>query len=132
MRGHSVTDHRAHFETFADRAAEHRWRLRASNGRIVGDCAEGYASHRNVLRAINALFDAITAALLGDTRACFEIYTDKAGDHRWRLRAANGRIVADSAEGYASKRNVKRAISTFCDAAESARLGELRIEEVAN
>ena len=126
-----MTDHRAHFETYADKAAEHRWRLRAANGRIVGDCAEGYASKRNVLRALTALFDAIDAALLGGTRAAFETYKDTGSDHRWRLRAANGRVVADSAEGYASLRNVKRAIATFCDAVESARLGELRVEEVA-
>lgn len=126
-----MTDHRAHFETYADKAAEHRWRLRAANGRIVGDGAEGYASKRNVLRALTALFAAIDAALVGGTRAVFETYQDKAGDHRWRLQAANGRVVADSAEGYASLRNAKRAITTFCDAAESARLGELRIEEVA-
>lgn len=42
----------------------------------------------------------------------FEIYKDKGGDWRWRLRARNGRIVADSAEGYASKRNVKNAVLT--------------------
>lgn len=29
-----------------------------------------------------------------------EFYTDRHGDHRWRAIAANGRIVADSAEGY--------------------------------
>lgn len=28
----------------------------------------------------------------------------------WRLRARNGRIVADGAEGYASERNVRQAI----------------------
>jgi uncharacterized protein YegP (UPF0339 family) len=28
----------------------------------------------------------------------------------WRLRARNGRIVADGAEGYASKRNAIRAV----------------------
>lgn len=30
-----------------------------------------------------------------------EFYVDKLGDHRWRS-IANGRIVADSAEGYAN------------------------------
>lgn len=63
-------------------------------------------------------------------QAHFEIYPDKSGDWRWRLRAANGRIVADSAEGYASKRNVNRAITTFVDTAELTRLAELGIEEV--
>jgi uncharacterized protein len=30
----------------------------------------------------------------------FEVYRDKAREWRWRLRAANGRIIADSGEGY--------------------------------
>lgn len=39
----------------------------------------------------------------------FEIY--EAGDGwRWRLKATNGEIVADSAEAYASKWNAKRAV----------------------
>ncbi len=30
----------------------------------------------------------------------FVIYRDKSGGWRWRLKAGNGRIVADSAESY--------------------------------
>jgi len=41
----------------------------------------------------------------------FQIYRDAASLWRWRLRAANNEIVADSAEGYASKRNVMRAVN---------------------
>ena len=29
-----------------------------------------------------------------------EFYVDAAGEHRWRMVAGNGRIVADSAEGF--------------------------------
>lgn len=29
-----------------------------------------------------------------------ELYRDKAGEWRWKLKAANGRIIADSGEGY--------------------------------
>lgn len=43
---------------------------------------------------------------------------------RWRLVAGNGRIVADSAEGYASKANLTRAVRRFC--AERG-LGRLRV-----
>ncbi|HEV7743789.1 MAG TPA: DUF1508 domain-containing protein [Pyrinomonadaceae bacterium] len=37
----------------------------------------------------------------------FQIYQDHKNEWRWRLRAANGRIVADSAEGYNSKQHCK-------------------------
>jgi uncharacterized protein len=41
----------------------------------------------------------------------FKIYEDKSGEWRWRLKAANGRTVADSGEGYASRNNVIRAVN---------------------
>lgn len=34
----------------------------------------------------------------------FIIWQDAKGEWRWTLRARNGRIVADSAEGYTSRR----------------------------
>ena len=38
-----------------------------------------------------------------------DIYQDKAGGWRWRAKAPNGRIVADSGEAYHSKWNAERA-----------------------
>ena len=43
-------------------------------------------------------------------RPRFEIYADAAGEWRWRLVAANNRIIADSAEGYKNKRNADEAV----------------------
>ena len=46
----------------------------------------------------------------------FEIYregswtSDPGREWRWRLKAKNGRIVADSGEAYSSERAVRRAI----------------------
>lgn len=39
----------------------------------------------------------------------FEVYQDAKGEWRWRFEY-NNTIMADSAEGYASKRNAKRAL----------------------
>ncbi len=36
--------------------------------------------------------------------AHFHVYQDSADEWRWRLVAKNGRIIADSAEGYVEKR----------------------------
>ncbi len=42
-------------------------------------------------------------------RERFQFYQDKAGLWRWRLVAGNGRIIADSGEGYARRHDVIRA-----------------------
>lgn len=34
-----------------------------------------------------------------------ELYTDRAGEFRWRRRASNGRVVSDSGEGYVDRRD---------------------------
>jgi uncharacterized protein YegP (UPF0339 family) len=38
-----------------------------------------------------------------------DYYQDDAGEWRWRFVSPNGRIMADSSEGYASERNARRA-----------------------
>ena len=53
----------------------------------------------------------------------FEIYPDKTGLWRWRLKARNGRIIADGGEGYASKRNTQRAVRLVKCKAYSATVG---------
>lgn len=40
----------------------------------------------------------------------FELYTDTADQWRWRLKAANGRIVATSGEGYVNKADAVHGI----------------------
>lgn len=40
----------------------------------------------------------------------FQIYLDSNPEYRWRLRARNGKIIADSGEGYKKKKSCKNAI----------------------
>ena len=40
----------------------------------------------------------------------FQLFEDKAGEFRWRLRANNGEIIADSNEGYVNKRDAMHGI----------------------
>jgi uncharacterized protein len=46
------------------------------------------------------------------SHATFELYEDNAGKWRWRLVYANGNIIADSAQGYSSKRRAKQGIES--------------------
>jgi uncharacterized protein YegP (UPF0339 family) len=43
----------------------------------------------------------------------FYRYIDRAGEWRWRFKAPNGRIMADSAEGYSSLDAVNNAIAVI-------------------
>lgn len=40
----------------------------------------------------------------------FELYKDSKKEFRWRLRAKNGKYIADSAESYKSKRSAMNMI----------------------
>ena len=42
--------------------------------------------------------------------ARFQIYRDSQGEYRWRLRAANGEIIADSNEGYIRRSDCEHGI----------------------
>jgi len=47
--------------------------------------------------------------------AKFVIYKDKSGEFRWRLTHTNGQIIADSGEGYTTKANVMKGITSVKD-----------------
>lgn len=40
----------------------------------------------------------------------FQLFQASNGDWRWRLLAANGRVIADSGEGYRSKADAQHGI----------------------
>lgn len=52
----------------------------------------------------------------------FELYEDAAGEWRWRLKAKNGRTVADSGEGYRGQGNARRAVKAFRHVVYSAEI----------
>lgn len=52
--------------------------------------------------------------------ATFHVYLDEADQYRWRLVHANGNIIADSGEGYASKQKARQGIQSVKDNAHGA------------
>ncbi len=48
-----------------------------------------------------------------------EKFEDRSGGFRWRLRASNGKIIADSAEAYSSASALNRAVGSVLDAFRS-------------
>jgi len=52
--------------------------------------------------------------------ATFELFKNGKGEYRWRLRHQNGRIIADSGEGYVNKEDAKNGIQSVKENAPDA------------
>ena len=57
-------------------------------------------------------------------KASFEVYKDRGGQYRWRLRSMNKQILATSGEGYKEKRDCLAAIESVKRAAAEAAVVE--------
>lgn len=102
-----------------DNASEWRWHLKDDNGAIVADSGEGYASRRDAEHGARVFTQLGPDAPEHETdgpsgkgkNPDWEYFQGDDDDWYWHFEAANGKVVADGAEGYASKANVKRAIT---------------------
>ncbi|NLF27366.1 MAG: YegP family protein [Clostridiales bacterium] len=86
------------------------FRLKASNGEpiLVSEVYKAEASCKNGIESVRAnapvakLEDQTAEPCEAQTNPKFEIYKDKAGEFRFRLKARNGEIIGAS-EGYSAK-----------------------------
>lgn len=56
--------------------------------------------------------------------AKFQIYKDARSEYRWRFLANNGKIVADSAEGYVTKQGCEDGIEIVKTQAATATIDD--------
>ena len=93
--------------------------LKAGNGEVIAT-SEVYASEASCLKGVaNVQKNAPVAAVEDQTvegyavekHPKFEMYTDKAGEFRFRLKATNGQIIAVS-EGYKAKASCENGIAS--------------------
>lgn len=85
--------------------------LKASNGEIIST-SEVYTTKSACLNGVNSVKRNSAVANIEDQTVenvvkvkhpKFEVYNDKAGEFRFRLKATNGEIIASSGEGYTTK-----------------------------
>ncbi len=116
--------HSRAFEIHEDKAGHWRWRLRARNGELVAMSEQGFTTKAGAIKALDVVrrnvaeADGHEEAPTGDDAAeaktikGFEIYEDKSGHWRWRLRASNGELLAIAEQGFSSKSGVVRGLDT--------------------
>jgi large conductance mechanosensitive channel protein len=97
------------FEVYKDYAGKYRFRFKAENNRIVA-VGEAYEKHASCINGIKSIKKnckvAIEDQTIEDSKKLpnpkYEVYKDAANKFRFRLKAGNGQIIAES-EGYETK-----------------------------
>ena len=105
--------------------------LKAGNGEVIAT-SEVYASEAACKNGVESVRkNAPVAAVENQTvegyaaekHPKFEVYTDKAGEFRFRLKATNGQIIATS-EGYKAKASCLNGIESVRKNAPEAEVAE--------
>ena len=105
--------------------------LLAGNGQVIAT-SEVYASEASCLNGIASVVKCAAVAEVEDQTAetvetkkhpKFEMYEDKAGEFRFRLKARNGEIIAVS-EGYSAKASCEKGVQSVRQNAPEAPVEE--------
>ena len=105
--------------------------LKAGNGEVIAT-SEVYTSEQGCLNGIESVRKNAVDAKLEDqtvenfetvTNPKFEVYVDKAGEFRFRLKARNGEIIATS-EAYTTKDACENGIASVRKNAPEAPIEE--------
>ena len=106
--------------------------LKAGNGEIIAT-SEVYTSEAACMSGIESVRKNAPIANLEDQTVAepaaaanpkFEVYTDKAGEFRFRLKARNGEIIAAS-EGYTAKASCLNGVESVRKNAADAQVEKL-------
>ena len=108
-----------------------KFNLKAGNGEIIAT-SEVYTTPGSCKKGIESVRKNAVAAKVEDqtvegfevlTNPKFEVYTDKAGEFRFRLTAKNGQTIAAS-EGYKSLASCKNGVESVKKNAPDAEVTE--------
>ncbi len=104
---------------------EFTFNLKASNGEVILTASETYPNREACESGIASVKKNAGVSIEDQTREeklshpKYELYKDKGGDFRFRLKAANGEIIGKS-EGYKAKASAKKGIASIAKNAPDA------------
>lgn len=104
--------------------------LKATNGEVIAS-SEVYDSHAACVKGVESVQKIACAGKIEDltvpgkplTNPKIEVYEDKRGAFRFRLKARNGQIVAVS-EGYTTHASCLDGVASVCKNAPDAQIEE--------
>lgn len=105
------------FELYKDKAGEYRFRLKASNGEIVGQ-SEGYTTKSAALNGIKSV------STNADEESQYDFKEGKNGKTYFNLKAKNHQVILSS-HGYSSEGSAKSGMQSVMKNAPNATINEV-------
>lgn len=105
------------FEVYKDKGGKFRYRLKAGNGQIIMT-GEAYNSKDACLSGIESI------RKNSQKETAFEVYEDKKGGFRFRMKAGNGEIIGQG-ESYTAKSGCMNGIASIKKNAPDAKIVEV-------
>ena len=106
-------DGKMKFELYKGKDDQFRWRLKAANGAVLATAGQGYKEKADAKHGIELLQKAGTDDKIKFDVYEFDVYEDEKKEHRWRVKAANGQVLAVASEGYKAKADAEKAIASI-------------------
>jgi len=121
------------FVIFTAKNGEFTFNLKASNGEVILTASETYTTQAACENGIASVKKNSGAPVEDQTRdekqghPKYELYKDKGGEFRFRMKAANGQNIGKS-EGYKAKASAKKGIASIAKNAPDAPIVVLETE----
>jgi uncharacterized protein YegP (UPF0339 family) len=106
------------FEIYKDKGDEFRWRLKTADEilAVPEDAYKGLSGAKDAVENIKKNAN--------NKKWKTEVYKDEGKKFRWRLKAANGAVMARSSKGYDDEAEAKKALDVVRKGAKSAAVVE--------
>ena len=97
---------------------EYTFNLKAGNGEVILSASETYTTMAACENGVESVRKNALSPVEDQTREekekhpKYELYKDKAGEYRFRLKASNGEIIGKS-EGYKAKASARKGIASI-------------------
>jgi len=124
---------KATFELYKDKGGDFRFRLKDDDGKLLAMAVKGYRTKAECEKLIKAIQREVAKARVEDAEkgekvavgkagVIFEMYKDKAGDYRFRLKDDEGVLLAIAGTGHRTRAGCQLVIDAIKRAAARARL----------
>lgn len=118
------------FEVYKDRGGKYRFRIKNQKGTLLANTRKGFKTEAAITQVIDTIKKSANKATIVDegkkatasAMAYFEVYKDRGGKYRFRLKDKNNSLLASATRGYKTKAEIMAVMQSIQQHAAAAKV----------